>query len=107
MPSEDTVLSALRSVTRIKLDASLVALLERKTMWKSLYFESKQDQTSFIKPSDFPDIPNDQNCAVYLDGRKLISGTYEIRCEGALVVIGAVLPDEATVEVVYRVVSPP
>lgn len=76
-------------------------------MRKSLYFESKQGQTSFIKPADFPDVPNDQNCAVYLDGRKLISGTYEIRCEGALVVIGAELPDDATVEVVYTIISPP
>lgn len=71
-------------------------------MWKELIFEVKsRGQTSFIKPADFPDVPNSSNTSVYLDGRKLITGTYKIECEGALVIIGADLPIGATVEVRY------
>lgn len=71
--------------------------------WRELVFETQAaGQTSFIKPGDFPDVPDASNTAVYLDGFKLLPGTYSIECEGALVRIGADLPAGATVEVRYQ-----
>lgn len=73
-------------------------------IWKELVFETQAEgQISFIKPSDFPDIPDNINTCVFLDGRKLSNKSYMIECEGALVTVCADLPEDALVEIRYLI----
>lgn len=68
--------------------------------WCEIETETQEGQTSFIKPADFPDIPNANNCSIYYDGRKVLANMYTIQCEGALVVVNAPWP--AGLEIVIR-----
>jgi hypothetical protein len=69
--------------------------------WYEIELETKEGQTSFIKPSNFPDIPSANNCSIYYDGRKVLPGLYTIECDGALVVVTAPWPEGLEIVIRY------
>lgn len=70
-------------------------------MWYEIDFETSEGQTSFIKPSNFPDIPDSKNCWLFFDGRKLPDVDYKIECDGALVVVKAPWPPGLEIVIRY------
>lgn len=64
---------------------------------------TKQGQSRLIKPGNIPDIPEDTNVDVFVDGRKVWQGDgnqFKIDCDGLLVQL-AKLEEDQTVTVRY------